>query len=87
VTLISRGTAAYFRARLNRERQDLAARVKRGDLSIHAAAIQAGFRTPQFTLPEDIEDAAGALLRRLGAAGARKLAATLLKMARTDPHG
>ena len=79
-----RGTAAYFRARLNRERPDLAARIDRGELSIHAAAVEAGFRKPQLTLPEDIEEAAATLFRRWGPAGARQIAATLLEMARND---
>ena len=79
-----RGTAAYFRTRLNRERPDLAARINRGELSIHAAAVEAGFRKPQLTLPEDIEEAAAALFRRWRPDGARRIAATLLEMAGTD---
>lgn len=80
----SRGTAAYFRARLKCERPDLAARIARRELSINAAAIEAGFRKPQFTLSDGIEEAAASLFRRWGRAGARQIAAILLEMARDD---
>jgi hypothetical protein len=37
-------TVEYTLARLNRDRPDLAARVRAGELSANAAAIEAGFR-------------------------------------------
>ena len=38
------GSAAYWLARLRRDRPDLAERVTAGELSINAASIEAGFR-------------------------------------------
>ena len=83
-----RGTAAYFLARLDRDRPDLAVRVRNRDLTANAAAIEAGFRKPQLTLPDNLEDAAAALLRRWGPGGARRIARLLEKMAsqRINPY-
>src|SRR3954471_23089172 len=78
----SRGTAGYFLDRLDNERPDLAARVDYGELSIHAAAVQAGFRKPQLTVPDNMEEAAARLFRHWGTEGARRIAEALLKMAR-----
>jgi hypothetical protein len=77
-----RGTAEYFRDRLDNERPELAARVDNGELSIHAAAVQAGFRKPQCTVPNNINEVADSLFRRWGSDGARRIADALLKMAR-----
>jgi|SRR5947208_2857172 len=77
-----RGGTAYFRDRLDSERPDLAARVDYGELSIHAAAVQAGFRKPQLTVPDNMEEAAARLFRHWGTEGARRIAEALLKMAR-----
>jgi|HubBroStandDraft_4_1064222.scaffolds.fasta_scaffold05822_9 hypothetical protein len=73
-----RSTAAYFLARLDRDRQDLAARVRNRELTANAAAIEAGFRKPQLTLPDNL---AAALLRRWDPGGARRIATLLEKMA------
>lgn len=44
VTLVRGNHAAYGLARLDRDRPDLAAKVRTGKLSVHAASIEAGFR-------------------------------------------
>lgn len=80
----SRGTASYFRDRLVSERPDLATRVDYGELSIHAAAVQAGFRKPQLTVSDNIEEVAACLFRRWGTDGARRIAKALIKMARSS---
>jgi hypothetical protein len=60
-----RGTSAAQMRRLLRDRPDLAERVEANELSVHAAAIEAGFRKPTATIPVDTPDAAiNALLRR-----------------------
>jgi hypothetical protein len=41
-----RGTAAYYRQRLRDEHPRLAAAVDRGELSVYAASVMAGFRKP-----------------------------------------
>jgi len=49
-----------------RDRPDLAEKVRAGDLSAHAAAIEAGFRSRTITLPvDDVPRLAEALRRRL----------------------
>lgn len=61
-TLTERGTtAAYTIARLQRDRPDLAARVAAGELSAHAAAIEAGFRARTTTVPLTVRGAVGLL--------------------------
>lgn len=60
-----RGNAqTYTLRRLARDRPDLLDRVETGDLSPHAAAIEAGFRHRTWTAPQDLERLADALLRR-----------------------
>jgi hypothetical protein len=76
-----RGTAAYFLARLERERPDLAARVRTGELTAYGAAIEAGFRKSMIMVPEDPEGAADAILRRWGANRARRVGLLLLQKA------
>ena len=46
------GTAEHWLARLDRDRPDLAERVRGGDLSANAAAIEAGFRKPPTALKQ-----------------------------------
>ena len=59
-----RGTdPTYALARLKRDRPDLLERVKSGELSPHAAAVEAGFRKKTFTIPADPQKAAAALRR------------------------
>lgn len=60
----ARGSAYHMR-RLERERPDLADRVDHGELSVRAAAVEAGFRKPTAEVPIDTPDAAiKALMRR-----------------------
>ena len=73
VTLPRGNTAAYTLARLDRDRPELAARVRAKELSPHAAAIEAGFRQRTFAIPDDPQAAAAVLLRRWGANGVRQL--------------
>lgn len=48
----SRGTSGvYITARLKRDRPDLAERVEAGEMTAHAAAIEAGFREKASTFP------------------------------------
>jgi hypothetical protein len=46
-------SVAYTVRRLSRERPDLLARVEAGEMSANAAAIEAGFRERQLTIPAD----------------------------------
>jgi hypothetical protein len=52
--------------RLRDQRPDLHRRVLAGELSPHAAMLEAGFRRPTFTVPADnMQDLAAALVRHL----------------------
>ena len=54
-TLESGRGATYAIARLKRDNPELADEVIAGRLSAHAAAVQAGFRRPTWTAPDDPE--------------------------------
>ena len=54
----------YVRRRLRRDRPDLAERVDRGELSAHAAGIEAGIVKPTATVPIDTPERAIAALAR-----------------------
>jgi hypothetical protein len=59
-----RGTSkAYLTRRLKRDHPELAAKVEAGELTAHAAAIQAGIKVPVIQIPKDPERAAGALVK------------------------
>jgi len=60
----SGNTETYIRRRLRRDNPDLADRVESGDLSPHAAAVQAGFRPKTFTVRADRPESIVATLRR-----------------------
>jgi hypothetical protein len=64
IRLVYGTTATYTRARLDRDRPDLAEQVRDGKLSPHAAAITAGFRQRTITLPADPEKCAAVLIAR-----------------------
>jgi hypothetical protein len=65
--------------KLRADRPDLHARVLKGELSPHAAMLEAGFRRPTFTAPADnIDDLATVLRRRLDHDQRRELAEALL---------
>lgn len=51
--------------RLRKDRPDLHSQVLKGELSAHAAAVQAGFRPRTITVPLDPEKMARAIRRRL----------------------
>lgn len=55
----------YALRRLKRDEPELAQRVLKGELSAHAAAVQAGFRPRTITVPLDPEKMARAIRRRL----------------------
>ena len=57
-TRLKYGTAAHWLARLDRDRPDLAQRVRAKEISANAAAIEAGFRKRMISVPADA-DAAG----------------------------
>lgn len=57
--------ANYALRRLRRDNPDLAQRVLQGELSAHAAAVQAGFRPRTITVPLDPEKMARTIRRRL----------------------
>lgn len=60
-----RGNAdTYIRRRLKRDNPDLAERVESGELSPHAAAIQAGFKPKTFTVRADRAESIVTTLRR-----------------------
>lgn len=50
--------------RLRRDRPDLHERVLAGEMSVHAAMLEAGFRKPTLTVPADPQAAARRLWRR-----------------------
>jgi hypothetical protein len=54
---------SYTLARLKRDRPDLLDRVKSGELSANAAAIEAGFRVKSISVPLDVDRAAATLKR------------------------
>ena len=57
-------TAAAAIRRLRKDRPDLHAKVIAGELSAHAAAIEAGFRKRTVTLPADPPSLADTIIRR-----------------------
>lgn len=61
------GTRERSLRRLRKDRPDLHAEVLAGNLTAHAAMIQAGFRRRTITVPVDIERAAQALRRHFDA--------------------
>ena len=54
---------SYIAKRLARDRVDLLERVKSGDLSLHAARIEAGFVSDEFSCPKDPAKAAQRIRR------------------------
>jgi hypothetical protein len=62
---VGRGST-YALKRLKRDRPDLFQRVVAGELSAHAAAIEAGFRRRTFSVPDDVPAAAHAIRRHFG---------------------
>ena len=70
----SGNTSARALRRLRKDRPDLHGRVLAGDLTPHAAAIEAGFRPKTLTVPLTVEGFARAITKHLSAgqrAGAR----------------
>lgn len=60
-----RGTSrSYSMLRLARDAPELHARVLAGDLSAHAAMVEAGFRPPSFTVRATTPDSIAQTLRR-----------------------
>jgi hypothetical protein len=64
-TLAKGTTASQALRRLRKDRPDLHARVLAGELSAHAAMLEAGFRRKTITVPIDIDGLARALHRHL----------------------
>jgi hypothetical protein len=64
-------TRAYAYRRLKADRADLYARVTAGELTPHAAMVEAGFRRRTLTVPDDPAGAWAALIRRFGAEAMR----------------
>jgi hypothetical protein len=64
-TLIRGSTQPYTLARLDRDHPALAERVRAGELTPNAAAIQAGFRTRMLSVPLDPARAARILVKHL----------------------
>lgn len=69
--------ADYALRRLRKDRSDLHTRVLAGELSPHAAMVEAGYRRRTITLPADVPDAARALRRHFTAAQIAALIAAL----------
>lgn len=65
--------------RLRKDRPDLLERVLDGELSAHAAAVQAGFRHPVITVQADNPESAARTLRKVYDPEDRKLLARLLE--------
>jgi hypothetical protein len=70
-------SAAQALRRLRRDRPDLHGRVLDGELSPHAAAVEAGFRRRTFTCPADVAGATKALLRHFSADEIKTIKASL----------
>ena len=67
ITLSQRGTArSYSLAKLDRDKPDLAARVRAGELSPHAAMVEAGFRRRTISVPDDVALAVAKLIKQYG---------------------
>jgi hypothetical protein len=66
VRIVHGTSQAYTASRLKRECPDQFKRVEAGELSIHAAAIEAGLRKCTFTIPDDVEKAVDALIKHFG---------------------
>ena len=74
ITLVERGTStAYTLARLKRDEPALAKRVEAGELSAHAAAIEAGFRERTISVSLEPKKAAAALIRHFSRAQLREI--------------
>jgi len=63
----------YIVRRLLRDDPALADRVKSGELSPHAAAVQAGFRKPTISITNDPASAARSIVKKFGLDFARQL--------------
>jgi hypothetical protein len=70
--------AAAALRRLRKDRPDLLAKVKAGELSANAAAIEAGFRVKTITVPVDVDRAARALVKVFTPSQREKLSRLLL---------
>jgi hypothetical protein len=78
--LKQRGTnRSYLLARLDRDNPALAARVRQGELSAYAAAVQEGFRKPRCIVPLEAVAAARILRRHFSEAEIAQLRAALLR--------
>ena len=70
--------ASYILARLERDKKtDLLERVNAGELSAHAAAIEAGWRKRMIQLEPTVEGFAAAIMRRLDEGQRSTLAARI----------
>lgn len=68
--------------RLRKDRPDLHSRVLAGELSPHAAMVEAGFRRPTMTVPlDDMQSLASTLVRRLTPTQRAELATALKAIA------
>jgi len=72
-------SSKYTLARLNRDRPDLAAKVRAKEITTNAAAIQAGFRRQTVTITGDLPRAAATIVRQWGREQARRFAETILE--------
>jgi hypothetical protein len=80
---ISFGTSTrYTLARLDRDRPDLAAKVRAKEITANAAAIQAGFRRPTVTMTDDLPRAAATIVRQWGRERARCFAEMIFEKTR-----
>lgn len=80
-------TAAKALRRLRAQKPDLHARVLAGELSPHAAMIEAGFRHRTLTVPCEPTAAARALIRHLSTADLARLIALLMDGIPSGPVG
>lgn len=85
LTASKRGNSAdYALRRLKRDRPDLAAKVISGDVSIHRAAVIAGFRKQNFQFTRDPAKLAPKLIAELGVEDAMRLAQSIFQMCPTN---
>jgi polyhydroxyalkanoate synthesis regulator phasin len=75
---IGRGRA-YTLARLDRDRRDLAVKVRAGQMTANAAAIKAGFRKPTFTVRADVDGVVRMIKRRFSLDERLKIAKQLVE--------
>jgi hypothetical protein len=78
---------AYIRARLERDgKTDLLAQVERGEMSAHAAAVEAGIRQRLIQVAPTVDGFLRAAMKHLSAAEVRQLATGLMRISSEEKN-